>query len=91
MATTSRSAVLIWDPPSKEVQNGIIVNYTIDISVAGSSQTFQVYSTTAGITLSTLQPYRTYFCIVSALTVVGRGPPSTVLTLSTPEDGKIYQ
>ncbi len=89
MATTSRSAVLNWDPPSKELQNGIIVNYTIDISVAGSSHTFQVYSTTTGMTLSTLQPYRTYFCIISALTVVGRGPPSTVFTLSTPEDGKI--
>ncbi len=81
--------MLNWDLPSKELQNGIIVNYTIDISVAGSSHTFHVYSTTTGMTLSTLQPYRTYFCIISALTVVGPGPPSTVFTLSTPEDGKI--
>lgn len=88
MATTPRSAVLTWDPPQEEHRNGIIVNYTIDITVASSSESLQVYSSTNRLTLSTLRPYRTYFCVISASTVIGRGPPSTVFTLTTPEDCK---
>ena len=87
LASTSRSAVLTWEPPPEEQQNGIIVNYTVDVSVAGTGQTFQVYTNATSLTLSTLLPYRTYFCTISASTIVGQGPPSTVFTLTTPEDG----
>ena len=84
----SRSAVITWEPPSEEDQNGIITNYTISVAVTGTNETFLLYSVSTSITIATLKPYTTYFLRVAASTSVGQGPPSTVLILSTPEDGK---
>ena len=50
---------------------------------------FQLTSTTTSLTVSTLQPFTTYFCIIAASTSVGMGPFSTVVTLQTPEDGTL--
>ena len=68
-------------------QNGIIILYTINVTVADSGEMFQLTSTTTSLTVSTLQPFTTYFCIIAASTSVGMGPFSTVVTLQTPEDG----
>ena len=90
LATTPRSAVLTWEPPPEDQQNGIIVEYTVDISVANTGQIFQLHTSATSLTLSTLLPYRTYFFLIRAATVVGQGPPSTtMLQLTTPEDGKL--
>ena len=70
-------------------QNGIIILYTINVTVADSGEMFQLTSTTTSLTVSTLQPFTTYFCIIAASTPVGMGPFSTVVTLQTPEDGTL--
>ena len=70
-------------------QNGIIILYTINVTVADSGEMFQLTSTTTSLTVSTLQPFTTYFCIIAASTSVGMGPFSTVVTLQTPEDGML--
>ncbi len=80
--------MLNWNPPPKESQNGIIRNYTVQVSVSGSLETFEVYSSTTNVTLSSLRPFQTYSCVVSAATIIGQGPPSTVFTITTQEDGK---
>ena len=70
-------------------QNGIIIFYTINVTVADSGEMFQLTSTTTSLTVSTLQPFTTYFCIIAASTSVGMGPFSTVVTFQTPEDGML--
>ena len=90
VSSTSRSADITWEPPSEEDRNGIIINYTINVTAASTGQTFQLRSTTTSITVTSLKPYTTYFCIIAASTSVGVGPPSTVFTLNTPEDGEFF-
>ena len=89
VATSSRSATVTWDPSPIAHQNGIIILYTINVTVADSGEMFQLTSTTTSLTVSTLQPFTTYFCIIAASTSVGMGPFSTVVTLQTPEDGML--
>ena len=36
-----------------------------------------------------LQPFTTYYFIIAASTIVGRGPFSTIITLQMPEDGML--
>ena len=89
VATSSRSAIVTWDAPPMAQQNGIIILYTINVTVADSGEMFQLTSTTTSLTVSTLQSFTTYFCIIAASTSVGMGPFSTVFTLQTPEDGTL--
>ena len=86
-ASSSRSATITWEPPQLTEQNGIIILYTINVTIAGSGEMFQLTSTTTSLTVSTLRPFTTYFCIIAASTSVGIGPFSMVVTLQTPEDG----
>ena len=87
VASSSRSAIITWEPPRLTDQNGIIVLYTINVTVADSGELFQLTSTTTSLTVTTLRPFTSYFCIIAASTSVGIGPFSTVITLQTPEDG----
>ena len=86
-ASSTRSANISWNPPQADEQNGIIINYLINVTVVGSGQTFQLSSTTTFLTVSTLLPYRTYLCIIAAVTSVGVGPYSIPFILNTPQDG----
>ena len=86
-STSSRSALLTWDPPNAADQNGIILEYTVNVSAVETGEEFQLTSTTTSITVTTLRPYTTYLCIIAASTTVGIGPFSTVFTIVTPEDG----
>ena len=87
-AVSSRMFTLSWDPPNYEDRNGIIIGYVINVINTRRSETLQYTSNTTALTLSTLSPYTTYYCIVSARTSVGTGPFSVVITLLTPQDGK---
>ena len=87
-ATSSRSAVLTWDPPPAEEQNGDIISYVINVTEADSRTAFQLVSTNTSLTVSTLQPFTSYDYLIAASTSVGLGPFSTLFTLQTPEDGR---
>ena len=87
-AVSSRMSTLSWNPPNYEDRNGIIIGYVINVTNTRRSETLQYTSNTTALTLSTLSPYTTYYCIVAARTSVGAGPFSTVITLDTPQDGK---
>ena len=86
--TSSTSAYLTWNPPSYEEQNGVIIEYVINVTVQETGERFQLTSNTTYLEVTTLRPYRTYMCIVAAATSVGLGPFSTSVTVKTPEDGK---
>ena len=86
-ARTSRSAILAWDPPLPEEQNGVIINYVINVTEADSGVSFQLFSTNTTLLVESLFPFTTYNLLIAASTSVGTGPFSMLLTLQTPEDG----
>ena len=86
--TSSTSAYLTWNPPSYEEQNGVIIQYVINVTVQETGERFQLTSTTTSLEVTNLRPYRTYVCIIAAATSVGLGPFSISVTVETPEDGK---
>ena len=85
---TSHSLSLIWNPPLPENQNGVIIRYTVNITVLATIQMFQLFSDNNSITVSSLSPYTTYSFIVAAETAVGVGPFSGAYTVMTATDGK---
>ena len=85
---SSRMSTLSWDPPNYEDRNGVITGYVINVTHTRRNETLQYTSNTTALTLSTLSPYTTYYCIVAARTSVGTGPFSAVFTLQTSPDGK---
>ena len=80
------STMLTWDPPLVELQNGVIIGYMIQLSVAETGAVSQVTSPTTSVNITT-NAFRTYTCVVSAQTAVGFGPYGSQTTFLTPEDG----
>ena len=82
------SVLLAWTPPSRDQQNGIITTYYINVTEVESGMASQLM--VAGATellVDTLHPYYVYNFYISAATIVGQGPYSTVFTIQTSEDG----
>ena len=85
--TSPYSAILTWEPPSFDQQNGVITGYIISVSVLETNETFLLYSNTTYLIVTVLKPFRTYMCIIAAQTGVGTGPFGSQFVLNTPEDG----
>ena len=84
---SSTAISLTWMPPPLSSQNGIIREYTININELETGNVFQHVSTTTSITVTTLHPYYSYSCTVSAYTVA-MGPYTEAVTAMTLEDSK---
>ena len=72
-----------------EQQHGVLQEYRITVAEIETSTVFTISSEpelTEAI-IGPLHPYYTYNCTILAVTV-GEGPPSTVITVRTEEDGK---
>ena len=54
MAQSSESIILVWEPPSPEDQNGLIVGYTINITDLETGERSQRLSTSTNITIGSL-------------------------------------
>ena len=83
----SRSIYVIWDPPTPEDRNGIILSYVINVTGVETGEQIQLTSGSESVNVTALTPYTTYFCIVAASTVVGSGPFSRGISIRTPEAG----
>ena len=83
---TSRSISLTWDPPTAANQNGIIRSYIINMAVLESGEKIQLMTNDTKIDLELLHPYYTYSFVISAVTI-GPGPPSSVYSVTTDEEG----
>ena len=85
---TSTAATLSWDPPPFDSQNGVIIQYIINVTVQETGERFQLTSVTNSLIATGLSPFRTYVCIIAAATSVGLGPFGDMFSVMTLEDGK---
>ena len=73
-----------------ESRNGIIIEYTIDIfnQETGDEDHYTTMRNITLLTIDDLHPNYFYTYMISAATVVGRGPQSSTFSIRMPEDGK---
>ena len=82
-------AELSWSPPLPEEQNGVIINYVINITDTDTGDAFQRFTSNNTLTISSnLKPYTTYICGIAAETSVGLGPFSPDISFTTHEHSK---
>ena len=86
-ATSSHSISLSWDSPLESQQNGVIRHYLVTIQSIAETVTRNISSAQNRASVSALQPYTVYNCTVQAETIQ-LGPPSIIVQVSTPQDGK---
>ena len=84
---TSHSISLMWLPPAREHQNGIIIGYIINVTVEETGEMYPLYSNTTNIT-ATLTPFTMYTMVVTAENSVGTGPYTEVVSIQSEEAGK---
>lgn len=80
----------MWDPPPTQYHNGIIREYAISVTELETANVSAFRSTSTAVVISSLHPYYTYQCAVSAITVTA-GPFSNNITLQTFPAGNISQ
>ena len=83
---------LQWDEPEKALQNGRLIGYNLTCRKQDSSETLMGLpntrmSTETMVVISNLSPYTVYNCNLSAINVVGEGPPLQC-SFATVEDSK---
>ena len=86
---TSHSVSLMWLPPAREHQNGIIIGYIINVTVEETGEMYQLYSNTTNIT-ATLKPFTMYTMVITAENSVGTGPYTEVVSIQSEEAGNNY-
>ena len=82
-------ALLLWEPPPPEHQNGVIEQYHITIKVNETGEVLQHFSTYTTTIISQLHPFYTYMFSVAAQTVAV-GPYSSDISLKMPEAGILF-
>ena len=87
VATSPRSILLTWILPLPQDRNGIITGYFINATLVETGETLQQSSNSTSFTMNA-RPYTTYLFVIAAVTVAGRGPFSTEISIKTPESGK---
>ena len=90
VALNSTHIYIDWDPPPVDQHLGELREYRITVNELETLASFQLSSAPAvtEATIGPLHPYYTYNCTILAVTV-GEGPPSTVITVRTGEDGRL--
>ena len=84
-----REAIITWQPPTFEDQNGVIIYYQLIVS---QSQ-FEIPDITVNVnttshTLTNLEEHVQYAVVVAAATRIGVGPFSSAVNFTTQQDGK---
>ena len=91
ISQSSISLTLAWMAPPLERQNGLITGYSINVTNSDTGVSMLLSSTGNSITVGQLSPYTSYLCSVAAQTIVGQGPYTSPITVTTDEDGKKNQ
>jgi len=88
---SSRSALLSWIPPLLKRQNRIIICYVVRVVVVQSGADFKCSSyASTGVRIDTLEPNAMYDFSVAAMTSIDRGPFTSIINITTPQEGNIY-
>ena len=90
-ALDSRTIELTWEPPPEDTHNGLIRQYSIDIFVSETRETFVTlmsHNSTNTLVMD-LHPYYTYSFKVAAVTIAA-GPQSMEVILKTLEDSEFF-
>ena len=94
-ATSSRTLLLAWQPPVQSKQNGIIIQYMVELSKSGAGVLINFYLNSTQQTLlineTYIEPFTVFGCRIAAFTQVGMGPYSNKISQQTPEDSKLLQ
>ena len=77
---------MTWEPPQEDQQNGIIQRYMIMVMVQQTRVSLSLNTTSTSITIPNLHPAYDHSIEVAAVTV-GVGRYSSVISLTTPDDG----
>ena len=85
---SSSGFLLSWSAPPAVNHNGIIRNYTINITEENTGRQLQLTSNTNSQRVESLHPYYNYTCAVSTVTVAA-GPYSVPVAITTLEDGML--
>ena len=85
---TSESASLTWEPPNEEDHNGMLIGYSINVTVGSTGASFTLTSVANSISITSLKPFTVYTCQIAALTLVGAGPYSIAFSVMTLQSGK---
>ena len=88
ISQSSSSLTLAWMAPPLERRNGLITGYSINVMNTDTGASMLLSSIGNSITVGELSPYTSYLCSVAAQTVVGPGPYTSPITVTTSEDGK---
>lgn len=91
LVPSSTSIILEWEPPILNEQNGIIIDYVVNISVVGNGEVnYSQFSTTSlSLLVQGLRSFTAYSCRIAARTIVGIGPYSPAITALTLQDGEL--
>ena len=87
---SSRAITVEWNPPQQQEQNGEIVGYNVRVIPIIGGQRMDYEAEGEFLLVEGLLPHTTYECIVAARTSVGTGPFSTIVTVTTLEEGLEY-
>ncbi len=85
----SRAVVCSWSPPPLEHQNGLIIEYRINVTDVITGRVFVQVTTSTSLVVGSLHPDYEYQWIVTAVTI-GTGPYTETSTIRLPEDGNNY-
>lgn len=83
----SRTIVCSWSPPPPEHQNGLIIEYRINVTEDITGRVFVRVSTSTSLVIASLHPDYVYEWVVTTVTI-GVGPYTNISSIRTPEDGK---
>ena len=86
VAINSTTISLSWEPPPPEQWNGILREYLIRVTEVEGGHTLQFSTPNTTFVVSSLHPFYTYLCSVSAVTVEP-GPFSSEVPVTTHEAG----
>lgn len=87
-SVTSTTFYLSWTAPLPVYHNGLIRQYTINITEVDSGSVYLYSSNTEEFSVDFLHPYYYYICSVAAVTVAV-GPFSESITIQTGIDGML--
>ena len=83
----SRAIFFSWNAPPIEHQNGLIVEYRINVTEVITGRVLVRVSTGTSLVIGSLHPDYVYQWVVMAVTI-GEGPYTVTSSIRTPEDGE---